>query len=132
VADGAARVRADGAGTVIITMASRGSLVFGPEGMLRVAAVPPRRRLDATGCGDTYLAAFMSRRLRGESLAECANFATVAASLNIENRGPFCGSTEAVFDRWSEFAGGEGPDFAAPPPRGDDGSPLPSRDDGED
>lgn len=131
VADGAARVRADGAGTVIITMASRGSLVFGPEGLLRIAAVPPRRRCDATGCGDTYLAAFMSRRLRGESLAECANFAAVAASLNIENRGPFRGGTDDVFARWSAFAGSDGPDFAPPPLRGADGTVL-TAPDGED
>lgn len=118
VAEAVARVRADGAGTVIVTMASRGSLVFGPEGMLRVPAVPPRRRLDATGCGDTYLAAFMSRRLRGGRTAECASFAAVAASLNIENRGPLKGSTEAVFERWSDFARDEEPAFGRPPARG--------------
>lgn len=124
VHEGAARIRADGAGTVIVTMASRGSWVYGAEGPLRVAAVPPRRRVDATGCGDTYLAAFMSRRLRGEGLPDCANFAAVAASLNIENRGPFSGSTEDVFERWSAFAGGEGADFAPPPRRDADGTAL--------
>jgi len=122
VGEAAARVRADGAGIVIVTMASRGSRVFGPEGTLRVPAVPPRRRLDATGCGDTYLAAFMSRRLRGENLAACASFATVAASLNIENRGPLAGSTEAVFERWSEFARDEEPAFGRPAPRDTDGT----------
>jgi sugar/nucleoside kinase (ribokinase family) len=131
VTEAAERVRTDGAGTVIVTKASRGSLVFGPEGMMQIPAVPPRRRLDATGCGDTYLAAFMSRRLRGERLAECASFAAVAASLNIENRGPLTGSTEDVFDRWSEFARDEEPDFGPPPTR-DAGGTARTVPDGED
>jgi len=129
VPEAAERVRADGAGTVIVTKASRGSLVFGPEGMMQIPAVPPRRRLDATGCGDTYLAAFMSRRLRGERLAECASFAAVAASLNIENRGPLRGSTEDVFERWSEFARDEEPEFGPPPLLGADGTALYGADD---
>jgi len=124
VNEAAARVRADGAGTVIVTKASRGSLVFGPEGTLRIPAVPPRRRLDATGCGDTYLAAFMSRRLRGERLIECANFAAVAASLNIENHGPLKGSTDDVFARWAEFARLEDPDFGLPPRRAINGTAV--------
>jgi sugar/nucleoside kinase (ribokinase family) len=91
---------------------------------LRIPAVPPRRRLDATGCGDTYLAAFMSRRLRGERLIECANFAAVAASLNIENHGPLKGSTDDVFARWAEFARLEDPDFGLPPRRAINGTAV--------
>ena len=46
-------------------------------------AVLPRSLADVTGCGDTYLAAFLGERIRGEGLEHCAGFATVAASLNL-------------------------------------------------
>jgi len=105
VAESAARVCADGAGMVLVTKASRGSTIFNGAGTLRIEAVPPRRAVDATGCGDTFLAAFLSRRIRGEGVAECASFAAVAASLNIENLGPFRGGADDVLARWAEVAG---------------------------
>jgi len=115
VAMGAAQARADGAEVVLVTRASHGSLVCNALGMLNVEPVPPRRRLDATGCGDTYLAAFISRWVRDETLSDCAHFASVAAGLNIEHLGPYRGSEEDVFDRWAEFnRSAEGTAFPVP------------------
>lgn len=57
--------------------------------------------MDATGCGDTFLAAFLSRRIRGDSAA--ARFATVAASLHIEIHGPFRGTPDDIKARWAEY-----------------------------
>ena len=66
---------------------------------LEIEAVPPRRVADATGCGDTYLAAYMAHRLTGADRAECARFAAAAASLNIETLGAFRGSAEDIAAR---------------------------------
>ena len=61
--------------------------------------MPPRRVADATGCGDTYLAAYMVRRMTVADRAECARFASAAASLNIETLGAFCGSAADIAAR---------------------------------
>ncbi len=99
----AERVRAAGADIVLVTRASQGSEVYDATGAASLDAVPPRQTVDATGCGDTYLAAFVSQRIRGEGTSYCALFATVAASLNIETRGPFHGTPDAIQARWAEF-----------------------------
>jgi sugar/nucleoside kinase (ribokinase family) len=96
VDEATARVRAAGVREVLITRGSRGSVVFGGGDPLEIDAVPPRRVADATGCGDTYLAAYMVRRLDGADRAECARFASAAASLNIETLGAFRGSAEDI------------------------------------
>jgi sugar/nucleoside kinase (ribokinase family) len=94
-----ARVRDAGVREVLITRGSRGSVVFGAGEPLAIAAVPPRRVADATGCGDTYLAAYLARRLSGADPAECAKFAAAAASLNIETLGAFQGSADDIAAR---------------------------------
>jgi sugar/nucleoside kinase (ribokinase family) len=94
-----ARVRQAGVREVLITRGSRGSIVFSDGDPLEIDAVPPRRLADATGCGDTYLAAYMTRRMTGADRAECARFASVAASLNIETFGAFRGSAESIAAR---------------------------------
>jgi sugar/nucleoside kinase (ribokinase family) len=96
VGEAAARVRAAGVREVLITRGSCGSVVFADGDPLEIEAVPPRRVVDATGCGDTYLAAYMTHRLTGAELAECAKFASAAASLNIETLGAFRGSAEDI------------------------------------
>lgn len=99
VDEAAARVRAAGVREVLITRGSRGSVVFADGAPLEIEAVPPRRVADATGCGDTYLAAYMARRMDGADCAECARFASAAASLNIETLGAFRGSADDIAAR---------------------------------
>jgi sugar/nucleoside kinase (ribokinase family) len=99
VAEAIARVRAAGVREVLITRGSGGSIVFADGDPLEIEAVPPRRVADATGCGDTYLAAYMTHRLTGADRAACAGFASAAASLNIETFGAFRGSAEDVAAR---------------------------------
>jgi sugar/nucleoside kinase (ribokinase family) len=91
--DGAvARVRAAGVAEVLVTYASRGSTIFGPAGRIEIAAVPPRRHVDPTGCGDTYLAAYLTRRLGTDDLRACGDFASAVAARKIEGHGPFRGT----------------------------------------
>ena len=94
-----ARVLGAGVREVLITRGSRGSMVLTGGAALEIEAVPPRRVADATGCGDTYLAAYMAHRLTGADRAECARFAAAAASLNIETLGAFRGSAEDIAAR---------------------------------
>lgn len=105
IPEAAGRALAEGAGRVLVTLASRGSMVFERDEVLRISALPPRHEADATGCGDTYLAAYVSRWILGESASDCADFASVAASLNIETLGPFCGTVGDVLARRAEASG---------------------------
>jgi sugar/nucleoside kinase (ribokinase family) len=108
VDEATARVRAAGVREVLITRGSRGSIVYGDGDRLEIDAVPPRRVADATGCGDTYLAAYMIRRMSGADRAECARFASAAASLNIETFGAFRGSAADIAERRKGLERGAG------------------------
>jgi sugar/nucleoside kinase (ribokinase family) len=94
-----ARVRAAGAREVLVTHASAGATIYGPRSARHVEAVPPRRSVDTTGCGDTFLAAYLARRLTSDDLRECGEFAAAAASINIEAVGAFRGTSAAIAER---------------------------------
>jgi sugar/nucleoside kinase (ribokinase family) len=103
VRSGVARVRAAGAREVLITRASAGATVYGPGAAMPIKAIPPRRTVDATGCGDTFLAAYLARRLSSDDLRDCGEFAAAAAALNIETRGAFRGTAADIAGRRAAF-----------------------------
>lgn len=84
---------------VLVTFADRGSLVLSSDGPARVPAIPPARRVDATGCGDTYAAGYLFRRLEGAPPVEAGWFAAASASLKLERYGAFDLDAAAVHDR---------------------------------
>jgi sugar/nucleoside kinase (ribokinase family) len=92
-------VRGAGVREVLVTRGSEGAIIYGPGAPLPIAAIPPRRTVDATGCGDTYLAAYLARRITSDDLRECGEFAAAAAAINIEAFGAFRGSAAEIADR---------------------------------
>ena len=62
--------------------------------------------MDATGCGDTYLAAYLARRLTTDDLAECGAFASAVAGIKIEAFGPFRGTAAEVAARRAALRSG--------------------------
>jgi sugar/nucleoside kinase (ribokinase family) len=94
-----ALVRAAGVREVLVTHGSEGAMIYGESSPLAIAAVPPRRTVDATGCGDTYLAAYLARRITTDDLRECGAFAAAAAAINLEKFGAFHGSTAEIAER---------------------------------
>jgi sugar/nucleoside kinase (ribokinase family) len=94
-----ATVRAAGVREVLVTRGSEGAIIYGERAPIPIAAVPPRRTVDATGCGDTYLAAYLARRLASDDLRECGEFAAAAAAINIEAFGAFRGSAADIAGR---------------------------------
>jgi len=86
--DAARKLLAQGPSEVIVTAGSRGSLVLSEHGLERIDAVPGKA-VDPTGCGDTYLAAYLHRRLASEPPARAGRFAASAATLTLECEGPF-------------------------------------------
>lgn len=75
--------------TVVLTNGAQGSVAFAPDGEVlhRQSAVPVRKVLDATGCGDVYRAGLVCGCAKGWSLAESMAFASAAASLNLMGMG---------------------------------------------
>jgi sugar/nucleoside kinase (ribokinase family) len=94
-----AEVRAAGVREVLITYGSEGAVIYGAAAPIAISAVPPRRTVDATGCGDTFLAAYLARRLASDDLRECGAFAAAAAAINIERVGAFGGSPAEIAER---------------------------------
>jgi sugar/nucleoside kinase (ribokinase family) len=109
VAAAAEHARRTGSREVLITKADRGSTIFGPAGRIAIEAVPPRRDVDATGCGDTYLAAYLARRLTSDDLFECGAFAAAVAGIKIEGFGPFRGTAAEVATRRAALRAGSEP-----------------------
>ena len=75
-------------GEMVITDGSHGSRIVSDE-EIKIEAVKCDNIVDTTGCGDTYMAAYVSQRLSGHSQKEAGNFASLIASKKIENFGPF-------------------------------------------
>ena len=74
----------------IITNGSKGSRITNFDDMdIKINAVKCENIKDATGCGDTYMAACISSLLNGKSLKESGDFASLIASKKLEIFGPY-------------------------------------------
>jgi sugar/nucleoside kinase (ribokinase family) len=82
---------------VVITLGSRGSIIYNGRGYYDIPAYKPLTAVvDATGCGDTYMAGYLYQRIKGAKLQETGEFAAAMATLKIESSGPFTGTEEEV------------------------------------
>jgi len=99
-----ARVLADwGVKEVVITLGSMGSIIYTNQTFYTIPAyVPTTSVVDATGCGDTYMAGYLYQRAKGapgvDSIQDAGEFAAAMATLKIEGSGPFTGTKEDVLD----------------------------------
>jgi sugar/nucleoside kinase (ribokinase family) len=87
-----------GPSEILITDGSRGSSICTPEGMWEIPAYSPTDGVDPTGCGDTYLAGYVTARLKGLSPYQSAHVGAVAASHKLAYAGPL----QASFEELSE------------------------------
>ncbi len=81
---------------VVITLGSMGSVIYNGRTFYNIPAYIPTAVIDATGCGDTYMAGFLYQRIKGASLQEAGEFAAAMATLKIQSSGPFTGTLEDV------------------------------------
>lgn len=95
-AQAADRLADFGVDEVLVTFADRGSLVRVGGEHFQIPSVRAKETIDATGCGDTYVASYLFARLRGRSPEQAGRFAAAAASLKLSDYGPFSGSEEDV------------------------------------
>lgn len=93
--DAARRLHALGPQEVIVTFASQGSMIFDGEKFHYIDAVGGKV-VDATGCGDTYLAAYLDRRLASDDPEPSGRFAAATATLALEREGALHGGALEV------------------------------------
>jgi sugar/nucleoside kinase (ribokinase family) len=93
------RLADGGVREVVITRGAKGALVYAQRRWHRIDALKPYRFCDPTGCGDTFMAAYLACRLRNDSISAAARFAAAAAALKLEHFGPFRGGAAAVHTR---------------------------------
>ena len=81
---------------VVITLGSMGSVIYKEAVFYHIPAYQPIAIVDATGCGDTYMAGYLYQRIKGVDIQEAGEFAAAMATLKIESSGPFTGNRQDV------------------------------------
>ena len=81
---------------VLLTLGSMGSVIYAEGQFHEIPAYPPTEVVDATGCGDTYMAGYLYMRNKGASYQEAGTFAAAMCTIKLEASGPFSGSEEEV------------------------------------
>ena len=87
-----------GAKEVVITLGSKGSVVFTNDTFYTIPAYRPHTQVDATGCGDTYMAGYLYKRIKGFNPQQAGEFGAAMASIKISAPGPFIGKEEDVLN----------------------------------
>ncbi|MES2110728.1 MAG: PfkB family carbohydrate kinase [Bacteroidota bacterium] len=100
---GAQQLMEWGVKEVVVTNGSQGSEIFHDEKRYVIPAFRPREVVDATGCGDTYMAGYLFRRLKGDDIQRAGEFAAAMASLKMEASGPFLGTEDDVIDFMNQY-----------------------------
>lgn len=93
-----AKILADwGVKEVVITLGSKGSVIYADGVFYTISVCKPKSIVDATGCGDTYMAGYLYKRTKGAGIQDAGEFASAMAGLKIQSSGPFTGTEEDVF-----------------------------------
>lgn len=81
---------------VLLTLGSHGSLIYSKGQFYEIPAFPTLQIVDATGCGDTYMAGYLYQRNRGASEQEAGCYAAAMCTIKLQSHGPFNGNDEIV------------------------------------
>lgn len=81
---------------VLLTLGSMGSVIYDGSTFTMIPAYQATDVIDATGCGDTYMAGYLYKRAQGATMEEAAKFAAAMATIKIESFGPFTGTVDDV------------------------------------
>jgi sugar/nucleoside kinase (ribokinase family) len=81
---------------VVITNGSQGSVIYSDGVFYNIPAYRPETVVDATGCGDTYMAGYLYKRIKGAGLQQAGEFAAAMAGFKTKKAGPFMGTEEDV------------------------------------
>ena len=95
----AAKILAEwGVKEVLITLGSMGSIIYAEGRYYTIPAYPPKKVVDATGCGDTYATGYLYMRNQNAPYDEAGCFAAAMSTLKLEHTGPFSGTEDEIWD----------------------------------
>jgi len=87
--EAARRLAAWGCREVLLTLGDRGSLIYTDGKFYDIPAYHTTDVVDATGCGDTYMAGYLYSRSRGADYVEAGKFAAAMCTIKLAHTGPF-------------------------------------------
>ncbi|RVT99991.1 ribokinase [Mucilaginibacter limnophilus] len=93
---GAVLLAGMGVKEVVVTLGSEGSLIYADGEFHTIPVFKPDVFRDATGCGDTYMAGYLYKRVKGVPVTEAGLFASAMAGLKSGISGPFTGTEDEV------------------------------------
>jgi sugar/nucleoside kinase (ribokinase family) len=96
VREGAQILHDWGVREVVITLGSKGSVIYAGDTFFFIPAYVPSITVDTTGCGDTYMAGYLYQRNQGADVQIAGEFAAAMASHKITSSGPFAGTEQDV------------------------------------
>lgn len=82
---------------VLLTLGDKGSLIYDGKEFYEIPAIPASDLVDATGCGDTYMAGYLYKRSQGAGFVEAGTFAAAMCTLKLAHKGPFSGDLNDVY-----------------------------------
>lgn len=83
---------------VLITLGSEGSVLYDGKTFYPIPAYKPTQIVDATGCGDTYMAGYLYQRVKGLDMEKAGHFAAALSTLKIERFGPVQATNDDVIN----------------------------------
>ncbi|WP_183575302.1 PfkB family carbohydrate kinase [Mucilaginibacter sp. X5P1] len=92
VNDGIIQLTQWGVKEIVITNGSQGSLIYSDSVYYTIPAYSPPIIVDATGCGDTYMAGYLYKRVNGVGIQESGEFAAAMSGLKTAATGAFKGT----------------------------------------
>lgn len=101
-ADGAKTLTGWGVKEVVITNGSQGSVIYNDGVFYNIPAYQPTIVVDATGCGDTYMAGYLYKRVKGAGIQQAGEFAAAISGLKTGTPGPFLGTEDDVMQFLSQ------------------------------
>ena len=94
-----------GPNEAIITCGDRGAMIYSSitEQTYTIPAFPPKQTMDPTGLGDTYMAAYATKRIETLDPQTCGTFASMVSTMKLEKIGAFQGNRSKVNERIKKF-----------------------------
>ncbi|MDE6422572.1 MAG: ribokinase [Muribaculaceae bacterium] len=81
---------------VVLTLGDQGSLIYADGEFYEIPAYKPKDVVDATGCGDTYMAGYLFKRGQGCGIYESGCYAAAMCTIKLASSGPFSGTPEDI------------------------------------
>jgi len=87
-----------GPSEVVITKGGQGAFAFQADtnDAFEIPAYPSWKLVDPTSAGDTFIGAYVARRLQSDNLFEAGRYAAMAASLKLNYTGPLRETAEEI------------------------------------